>query len=255
MTVVEGVLVLLAGMAAGTLNAVVGAGTLITFPTLLAIGVPPITANVSNTVGLVPGSVAGAHGFRRELAGNWGVAARMGVMSCLGGIAGGLLLLLVPEDAFAAVVPALLLFSGVLALLQPRVAAMVRRRAGQEHLDTRSLTIGLAVGVLLAGVYGGYFGAAQGVILLALLGISWTTDLNRANGVKNVLGAIVNGVSATVFVVSGEVDWRIAGLVAGGATVGGVLGARIGRRLPAPVLRALIAVVALVAAVAFQLRG
>lgn len=283
------VLVLLAGVLAGTINTVVGAGTLVTFPLLVWLGVPPLTANVSNTVGLVPASVTGAWGYRRELAGAWGVVARMAVLSAIGGIAGGLLLLVAPAESFTVVVPWLLVLAAVLAAAQPRVSAVVRRRAAarEERLAARRdvsgettagtttepgttsagttaapvtaagavggttlpLTLGLGVGVAATGVYGGYFGAAQGVVLLALLGIGWTTDMHRANGAKNVLAGVANLVSATVFVVGGVVDWRIAGLVAVGSALGGVIGARVGRRLPAPLLRGLIVVVALTAAV------
>ncbi|WP_199423626.1 sulfite exporter TauE/SafE family protein [Actinotalea solisilvae] len=265
------VLVLVAGVLAGTVNTVVGAGTLITFPLLVALGVPPLTANVSNTVGLVPASVTGAWGYRRELRGVWGVVGRMAVLSAIGGVAGGLLLLVAPAESFTAVVPWLLVLAAVLAAVQPRVAAVVRRRAAEREAAragadvgatavapadggargavTLPLTAGLALGVAATGVYGGYFGAAQGVVLLALLGIGWTTDLHRANGAKNVLAGVANLVSATVFVVGGVVDWRIAGLVAVGSAVGGVIGARVGRRLPAPLLRGLIVVVALTAAV------
>lgn len=261
------VLVLLAGVLAGTVNTVVGAGTLITFPLLVALGVPPLTANVSNTVGLVPASVTGAWGYRRELSGAWPVVARMAVLSAVGGITGGLLLLVAPAESFTAVVPWLLVAAAALAAAQPRVAAVVRRRAAARAAAqapaggttsgavgagvgvTLPLTTGLALGIAATGVYGGYFGAAQGVVLLALLGIGWTTDLHKANGAKNVLAGVANLVSATVFVLGGVVDWRIAGLIAVGSALGGVIGARVGRRLPAPLLRGLIVVVALTAAV------
>lgn len=253
---IDAVLVLLAGLLAGTVNTVVGAGSLITFPLLVALGFPPLTANVSNTVGLVPAAVTGAWGYRAELAGVWRTIGRMVVMSAVGGVAGGLLLVLAPAESFVAVVPWLLILAAALAAAQPRVAAYVRRRAAEKaggevepgH-STLPLTAGLALGVAATGVYGGYFGAAQGVILLALLGIAWTTDLHRANGAKNVLAGVANLVSATVFVVGGFVDWRLAGLIAVGSAVGGVIGARVGRRIPAPLLRGLIVTVAVFAAV------
>ena len=271
-------LVLAAGVLAGMVNTIVGAGTLITFPLLVALGIPPLTANVSNTVGLVPASVTGAWGYRRELSGQWPVVLRMAVLSAIGGVAGGLLLLAAPAEAFTQVVPWLLVLAAVLAAVQPRVGAAVRRRAAEKarvaacvpngsagesaaaakpdrRAVTRPLTVGLALGIMATGVYGGYFGAAQGVVLLALLGIAWTTDLQQANGAKNVLAGVANLVSATVFIVGGVVDWRIAGLIAVGSALGGVLGARIGRRIPAPLLRILIVVVALSAAVLIAVRG
>lgn len=247
--------VLLAGFAAGTINAIVGAGTLVTFPLLVALGVPPLTANASNTVGLVPGAVTGVWGYRRELAGLWRPVARMATMSALGGVGGAVLVVAAPPGTFTRVVPWLLVAAAGLAAAQPRLAAALRARsarstpAAQDGPDTRPLSVGLALGIAATGVYGGYFGAAQGVILISLLGIAWSPDLQRANGAKNALGGTANLVAAVVFVVSGHVDWRIAGLVAVGAALGGALGARIGRRIPAPVLRGVIVVAALSAAV------
>jgi len=286
MTLLESAIILIAGIAAGIINVVAGAGTLITFPVLLALGVPPITANVSNTVGLIPGSVAGAYGYRRELASQWRPVAWMALFSAVGGITGGLLLLVLPGDVFAAVVPFLLLLAALLSAIQPRVARWVRRKtpaaaAGSvptntsgptktsvptktpvpaktsvpaetsvlTKTDTRPLTLGLVLGVLATGVYGGYFGAAQGVVLLALLGILWSTDMHRANGAKNVLAGVANLVSAIIFITSGTVDWQIAILIGIGAATGGWLGAHIGRKLSAPVLRTILVVVAVVAAV------
>ncbi|TFD87699.1 sulfite exporter TauE/SafE family protein [Cryobacterium serini] len=250
MTLLEGAIILVAGIIAGIINVVAGAGTLITFPTLLALGVPPITANVSNTVGLVPGSVAGAYGYRRELKSQWRPVAWMAAFSAVGGVTGGLLLLLLPEEAFSAVVPFLLLVAAVLSAVQPRVARYVRRKAPEgTTIDTRPVTFGLVLGILGTGVYGGYFGAAQGVVLLALLGILWSTDMHRANGAKNVLAGMANLVSSIIFISSGTVDWVIALLIGVGSAFGGWIGARIGRRLPAPVLRTILVVVALTAAV------
>ena len=250
MTLLEGAIILVAGIAAGIINVVAGAGTLITFPTLLALGIPPITANVSNTVGLVPGSIAGAYGYRRELKSQWRPVAWMAVFSAVGGVIGGLLLLILPEEAFSAIVPFLLLLAALLSAIQPRVARYVRRKAPEgTGADTRPITFGLVLGILGTGVYGGYFGAAQGVVLLALLGILWSTDMHRANGAKNVLAGMANLVSAIIFISSGTVDWVIALLIGVGSAFGGWLGARIGRRLSAPVLRAILVIVALTAAV------
>ena len=249
MTLLEGAIILVAGIAAGIINVVAGAGTLITFPTLLALGVPPITANVSNTVGLVPGSIAGAYGYRRELKSQWRPVAWMAVFSAVGGVTGGLLLLILPEEAFSVVVPFLLLLAALLSAVQPQVARYVRRKAPEgTTTDTRPITFGLVLGILGTGVYGGYFGAAQGVVLLALLGILWTTDIHRANGAKNVLAGTANLVSAIIFISSGTVDWVIALLIGVGSAFGGWIGARIGRRLSAPVLRTILVVVALTAA-------
>ena len=249
MSLLDGAVILLAGIVAGVINVVAGAGTLITFPTLLALGFPPVTANVSNTVGLVPASITGAYGYRRELQGQWGQVIRMASLSVIGGLAGAALLLLLPADAFSIAVPFLLLAAALLAAIQPRVARFIRRKSDGDSSTTRPLTVGLVLGVLATGVYGGYFGAAQGVILLALLGILWSTDLNQANGAKNVLTGVANVVSAIIFISSGTVDWMVAVLVGVGSAAGGWLGARIGRRLPAAVLRTILVVVALTAAI------
>lgn len=248
MTTFDGLLILLAGVAAGAMNAVVGAGTLITFPTLLALGFPPVTANVSNTVGLVPGSVAGAYAFRSTLVGRGTLIARLVLGSATGGVLGGALLLVLPPGAFELVVPVLLLLSGVLAALQPRVSAAVARRrsSGVRRAATDPW---LLAGVAATGVYGGYFGAAQGVILLAVLGIFVGGEMAEVNGIKNVLAGVANLVSSILFVLVADVDWRIAALIAVGATIGGTLGGRYGRRLPSGVLRALVVAVAILAAV------
>jgi hypothetical protein len=242
--------VLCAGAGAGALNAVIGAGSLISFPTLVALGVPPVTANVSNTLGLVPGSVAAALGYRAELSGRGPLVRRLLVPAVLGGLTGATLLLVLPASAFEAIVPVLLLVAAALVWLQPRVATWLatRRGAAPAHGGVE-----LWVGVGLTAVYGGYFGAAQGVLLLALLGILVEGSLQSANGVKNVLAGTANLTAAVVFVLVADVDWAMAGLIALGAWVGGTLGARYGRRLPDRVIRLGVVVVAVVVAVRWAL--
>ena len=251
MTPLEATAILLAGLAAGTINTVVGSGTLITFPTLLAFGVPPVTANVSNTVGLVPGSVSGAVGYRRELDGQRSRVLRLCVASLIGGLAGALLLLVLPEGAFAAIVPALILLGQVLVVFQPRISAWVAARheatGGMPHHGAWWVW----PAVLLTGVYGGYFGAAQGVLLMAVLGIGVDETLQRLNAVKNVLAAVVNGVAGVLFILVAHVDWKVAALIGVGSVIGGQVGATVGRRLPQPVLRAFIVLVGVVALAAF----
>jgi uncharacterized protein len=246
------VALLLAGVAAGTINTVVGSGTLITFPTLLALGVPPVTANVSNNVGLVPGSLSGAIGYRRELVGQRSRLLRLGSASLLGGSVGAVLLLVLPASTFDAVVPVLIGLGCVLVVVQPRVSAWVARRAetrGREiHAGGAWWVWGL---VAVTGVYGGYFGAAQGVLLMAVLGVGLQETMQRNNATKNVLALLVNSVAAIVFLVAAEIDWRAAGLIAVGAVVGGQIGATVGRRLPPTVLRGVIVVVGVVAVVRF----
>jgi uncharacterized protein len=249
-TWVEAVLIALAGVAAGTINTVVGSGTLITFPTLLAFGVPPVTANVSNSIGLVPGSVTGAIGYRRELVGQRSRLLHLASASGLGGLLGGVLLLWQP-GAFEVVVPALILLGLLLVVGGPRISAYVaRRHEASGGLPERGAWW-VWPGMFACGVYGGYFGAAQGILMMAVLGIGIDESLQRLNGAKNVLAALVNGISGVLFVLVADVDWGIVGLIAVGAVVGGVLGSSVGRRLPAPVLRAFIVVVGVVALVAF----
>ena len=240
--------VLLAGTAAGAVNAIVGAGTLITFPVLLAVGYPPVLANVSNTVGLTPGSISGAIGYRQELTGQRARLVSLGVASVLGGLTGAVLLLTLPPGAFKAIVPVLIAISLVLVLLAPRLS---RRLAVAQDPDAAPARGGAALhaGVYGAGIYGGYFGAAQGVLLIGLLGLFLHEDLQRINAAKNVLAALVNGMAALVFVLVADVAWAAAGLIAVGSVVGGLLGATVGRRVPSPVLRGLIVLVGVIAIV------
>ena len=210
-----------------------------TFPVLLALGYPPVTANVSNTIGLVPGSLSGAIGYRRELGGQGRRALRLGIASVLGGIAGAVALLALPASAFKAIVPVFIVIALVLIVLQPRLnRALARHRppGGHEGLVTRAAVVG-------SGVYGGYFGAAQGILLLGILGLALPDDLHRVNALKNVLAMLVNLVAGVVFAFVAHVAWDVAALLAVGSATGGQLGARYGRRLPPAALRAVIVVV------------
>jgi hypothetical protein len=250
----EVVAVLLAGTAAGTINTVVGSGTLITFPTLLAFGIPPVTANVSNTIGLAPGSLSGAIGYRAELQGQRARLVRLGTASLVGGVVGALLLLVLPSGAFDAIVPVLILLGCVLVVLGPRIQRRVASRAESRGGLPEHGAGWVWPAVLGTGVYGGYFGAAQGVLLMAVLGIGVEDTMQRHNATKNVLAMLVNGIAAVIFVFVAHVDWTVAGLIAIGSIIGGQLGATVGRRLPPVALRALIVVVGVVAIVAFVVR-
>lgn len=246
MSVLEALAIFAAGIAAGTINTVVGSGTLFTFPVLLAFGYQPVVANVSNTVGLVPGSVTGALGYRRELSGQRRRVLALAGASLGGGIVGAVLLLSLPASAFKAIVPVFIAIALALILLQPRLSRSLaaHRPAGRELVGPLAM-----VGVFAGGVYGGYFGAAQGIMLLAILTLALDDDLQRLNAVKVVLTGLVNLVSGLVFVLATHVAWGPAGLIAAGSMLGGVLGARVGRRLPPPVLRAVIVVVGVAAIV------
>jgi uncharacterized membrane protein YfcA len=247
-SVVEAAGILLAGMAAGTINTVVGSGTLITFPILVFLGYPPIVANVSNTVGLVAGGVSAVHGYRDELRGAGDTLRRLAPASLVGGIVGAVLLLWLPAAAFQAIVPVLIALGLLLVVLGPRLQrqAAERHEAGIPPAAWHGAA--LTVGVLAAGVYGGYFGAAQGVILMGLMSALSSEPIQRLNGYKNVLATVVNAVAAVTFMVVAwhRIDWLVALLVGVGAFVGGMIGSRVGRRLPPAALRAVIIVVGLV---------
>ena len=239
----EWLAILGAGVAAGGINALVGSGTLVTFSTLVALGVPPLTANVTNTVGLVSGSVASSVGYRRELSTQRPRMVRFVPASILGGLTGAALLLVLPESAFDAIVPALVGLGIALVALQPWIA----KHLAVPH-DTHALGGPAAwIGVYLVGIYGGYFGAAQGVLLIAILGALVDAHLQRVNALKNVLAAVVNAVAAAVFIVLAPVDWPIALVLIAGSTVGGFAGAHYGRRLSPAILRGFIIVVGLFA--------
>ncbi|MFF2039676.1 sulfite exporter TauE/SafE family protein [Kitasatospora sp. NPDC058170] len=247
MTLWEAIAVLVAGVGAGMINVIVGSGTLITFPVLLAVGIPPVTANVSNSFGLVPGSLSGVIGYRKELADQGRRLLRLGTASLLGGLLGAALLIQLPSSAFDTIVPVLILLALVLVVIQPRVAKAVAARRRPDGDPDGGLA--LLAGVFLTGVYGGYFGAAQGVLLMALMGMLLQEDLQRINGVKNALALIVNAVAALFFLFTSTVDWAAAGLIAIGSLFGGMLGAKVGRRLPPPALRGVIVVVGLAAVI------
>ena len=242
----EAVAILAAGTAAGAVNAVVGSGSLITFPTLLAFGFPPVVANVSNNVGLVPGNLSSGFGYRRELAGQRGRLVRLGAAAGAGALAGAVALLSLPASAFRLIVPVLILIACALVIAQPWLSAWISARRDQEPERARPA---LLAGILASGVYGGYFGAAQGVLVIGLLGTFLDESLQRVNAAKNVLVTIVNGAAAAVFLGFAHVSWGAAALVAAGSAVGGLLGARFGRRLPPAALRLLVVVIGLISAI------
>jgi uncharacterized membrane protein YfcA len=246
MSPLDALAIFAAGLAAGTINVIVGSGSLITFPTLLALGYPPVLANVSNNVGLVPGNISATLAYRRELVGQRRRLITLGSASLLGGLLGAILLLGLPHSIFKEAVPGLIALASVLMLLQPRLTASLERQ-GHRHAQGGPV---LAVGVFLTGIYGGYFGAAQGVILIALLAIFIDDGLQRLNGTKNALALVVNAVAGVFFIATTHISWSVAGLIAVGSFIGGQVGGKIGRRLPAPVLRVTIVVVGLGVAIA-----
>jgi uncharacterized membrane protein YfcA len=245
--------ILAAGFWAGMINTVVGSGTLVTFPVLVLFGYPPLVANVSNNIGLVGGNISGSLGYRKELTGRGKAIKRLLPASALGGISGALLLLVLPAAAFRAIVPVLIALGLIMVVFGPAL----QRRLTRDHVETEDgalppgRRIGLFIGTFLLGIYGGYFGAAQGVLLVGLLSVLTTDPLQTVNGLKNVLVTAVNGLAAITFMVVSwhSVNWVVVLTIAVGATLGGVAGARFGRRLSPFWLRAIIVVVGLAALV------
>lgn len=246
------ILIALAGVGAGAINAIVGSGTLITFPTLVALGFPPVTATMSNAVGLVAGGVSGTWGYRRELRGQWHRMRWQIPASLLGAGLGAWLLLHLPEKVFTRIVPVLLILALVLVVVGPRIQAWARRRAeasGQavDHVSAARMTA-LVAGTFAVGIYGGYFTAAQGILLVAVMGALLPEDMQRMNAAKNLLSLLVNVVAAVAYTVVAfdRISWIAAGLIAVGSLIGGFVGAHYGRRLSPGVLRAVIVVVGLI---------
>jgi hypothetical protein len=246
------IVIALAGVAAGAINAVVGSGTLITFPTLVALGYPPVTSTMSNAVGLVAGSFSGTWGYRRELSGQWDRLRWQIPASLVGAGLGAWLLLHLPEKVFIEVVPVLLVAALILVVVQPWIQAWTRRRAelagrSVHHVSAQRMAI-LVAATFAIGVYGGYFTAAQGIMLVGAMGALLPEDLQRMNAAKNLLALIVNVVAALAYVLVAfhRISWPAAGLIAIGSLIGGWLGAHYGRRLSPTALRAAIVVIGLI---------
>jgi uncharacterized membrane protein YfcA len=244
-------IVFIAGLWAGTINAVVGSGTLVTFPVLIALGVAPVVASMSNAMGLVAGTAAGAFGYRRELAGRGRQVLRLLPASVLGGITGAWLLLHLPEQVFHYVAPVLLVLALLMVVFQPRLQDWVRNReANPEHaVRDKRHGILLVVLVYLAGVYGGYFVAAQGILLVGILGVFLTGTIQNANAMKNILVLGVNMVAAISYLVFAfdRINWLVVLLIAVSSTIGGLMGSKVGRKLSPRVLRAVIFTLGIVA--------
>jgi hypothetical protein len=246
------ILIALAGVGAGAINAVVGSGTLITFPTLVALGYPPVTSTMSNAVGLVAGSASGTWGYRRELRGQWDRLKWQLPASFVGAGLGAWLLLHLPEKVFQQIVPLLLILALVRVVVGPRIQNWARQRAeaageSAEHVSPRKMVM-LVLATFAVGIYGGYFTAAQGIMLIAAMGALLPEDMQRMNAAKNLLSLVVNIVAAVAYTVVAfdRISWPAAGLIAAGSLVGGFLGAHYGRRLSPNALRAVIVVVGLI---------
>jgi uncharacterized membrane protein YfcA len=246
------ILIALAGVGAGAINAVVGSGTLITFPTLVALGYPPVVSTMSNAVGLVAGGVSGTWGYRQELRGQWNRLRWQIPASLVGAGVGAWLLLHLPEKVFTQVVPVLLILALILVLIGPRIQAWARKRAEDAGRSAEHVTPGrmaaLVFGTFAVGIYGGYFTAAQGILLIGMMGMMLPESMQRMNAAKNLLSLVVNIVAASAYtlVAFDRISWAAAGLIAIGSLIGGWLGARYGRRLSPGALRAIIVVVGLI---------
>lgn len=273
MSPAELALVLGAGVVAGGINTVVGSGSLVTFPLLVALGLSPVAANISSKLGILPGGVSGTWGYRRELRDLRHLFGPLLATSAVGGLAGALLLLVLPSETFDAVVPVLIALAGVLVVAQPAIKRWVARRAqrtaaaGEQPPSSPKVTatpgatdgapvalsLGLLAGVAAVGVYSGYFGAAQGVMYMAVLGVATQASMQQQNALKNLTALASNGMSALVFVVVARehVDWLVVALLAGGSLVGGLLGARVARSLSPAVLRGIVALICLAAVISF----
>jgi uncharacterized membrane protein YfcA len=245
-------LIILAGFGAGAINALVGSGTLITFPTLVALGYPPVTSTMSNAIGLVAGSASGTWGYRAELGGQWDRLRWQIPASLTGAVLGAFLLLHLPEKVFVEIVPVLLVLALVLVVTGPRIQSWARRRAQEAGRSAEQVTPArmavLVIGTFAVGVYGGYFTAAQGILMVGIMGALLPESVQRMNAAKNLLTLLVNVVAAVGYtlVAFDRISWPVAGLIAAGSLLGGTLGARYGRRLSPNALRATIVVVGLI---------
>ena len=248
--IIEALALFTAGVWAGGINVVVGSGSLVTFPTLLLFGYPPLTANVSNNIGMVAGGVSGIYGYRRELRPNRPILTRLAPASVAGSLVGAVLLLVLPTEAFQAIVPALIALGLLMVVVGPSIQ---RRTAAAQHEGSASMLsrVVLTAGIFALGIYGGYFGAAQGILLVGLMGMILSDGIQRLTAIKNVLATVVNVVAALTFMVvaTHRIDWSVVALISCGTFLGGYLGAQFGRRLPPSVLRAFILMIGTVALV------
>ncbi|GGU34531.1 sulfite exporter TauE/SafE family protein [Nocardioides albus] len=253
MTWVEQLAVLAAGLGAGILTSTVGVASLLSFPVLVAVGLPPVVANTSNTVGMTPAGLSGSFGYRRELAEHPRVTAAVLITAAAGSVAGSLLLLWLPGSVFEAVVPWLILGTCILVGVQPRLSRFLRQHATDDapRVQVSGTT---AVFATLTGAYGGYFGAGSGVMMMAVLGFGTDLEFRTVNALKTFAVMASNVVATVIFVAIADLDWLAVGLLAAGSVVGGYVGSHIGRRLPATVLRTLIVVVGIGAATLMLVR-
>jgi uncharacterized membrane protein YfcA len=240
-TPTEVLLVVAAGLGAGVLSSTVGVASLLSFPVLVGLGLPPVVANVSNTLGLIPAGLGGVVGYRREVREAGRVAYAIVAVCGIGAVIGAALLLGLPAGVFEAIVPYLILFTCLLVGIQPRIAAWLRARHETRHgvalAERRHMSPATTTFATITGVYGGYFGAGAGVMMVAVLGIGTDLELRIVNGLKTLSLMVGNIVAGVIFVVVADPRWDAVVLLAAGSLVGGYVGARIGRKLPDAVFR------------------
>ncbi len=242
----------LAAVAAGAVNALAGGGTLVTFPTLTALGLPAVAANVTNTIALAPGHLGATLAQKCDLAGQRARVRRLLPAALLGGLVGGLLLLFTTEKAFRRLVPFLILLASVLLAVQEPVRGWLLRRLGTHHASHEGLAV---LPVFAASIYGGYFGAGLSVIVLASLGLLIEDSLTRLNATKQAIGFAANGAAAALFLFSGQVHWPAALVMAVAAVAGGALGGRLAGRVRPSTLRGVVVTVGVVVGVIYLVRG
>lgn len=250
MSLLELLLMMGAALLAGALNAVAGGGSFFTVPSLIFLGISPVVANATSTVALWPGSLASAWGYRREVAAERKTALALALVSTLGGLAGALLLVWTPADVFLRLLPFLLLAATLFFTFGPRIRQTLGAHGGEE--GTRGSALALQA---VISVYGGYFGGGMGLMMLAAFALMGMTDIHRMNGLKSLLGALINGVAVVTFIVAGVVDWPVALPMVGGAIAGGYLGATLARRTPAVYVRRLVIAVGWAMTLWFFVRG
>jgi len=230
--------VLGAGFGAGILTSTVGVATLLSFPVLVAVGLPPVVANASSTVGMTPAGMSGSFGYRAELRAHPRVTLTV-VLTCgAGAVGGALLLLALPSEFFETVVPWLILFTCLLVGAQPKISQLLRRRHQGASANRIEMSFPTTIFATVTGVYGGYFGAGSGVMMMAVLGLGLDLDLRIVNALKTLAVLAANAVASVIFLALADLDWAAVLILASGSVVGGYVGAHIGRRLPHSMLRA-----------------
>jgi uncharacterized membrane protein YfcA len=248
-TGLEQLAVLVAGLGAGVLTSTVGVASLLSFPVLVAVGLPPVVANASNTVGMTPAGLSGSFGYRSELREHPRVTAAVILTCALGSVGGAALLLALPAGVFEAVVPWLILFTCLLVGASPRLNRWLRRHADGESEQRHLMSPVTTVFATVTGVYGGYFGAGSGVMMMAVLGLGTDLEFRIVNALKTLAVMAANVIATAIFVVIADLDWAAVGLLASGSVVGGYVGSHIGRVLPPNLLRGLVVVAGVIAAV------